>query len=733
MTVSRGSNGKRPSNYVPALLGNGNICLLIGQEGGQKQTEYFDYGKYFGSVLPMIWWAGRRYDDPLRKLIPFGHFETEMKMGKKNINQAAKAAWEQELNVDKGLVRTLSTYDEMHVLTSNFVTFDHNLVVVHKEVKGDHALANLELLFRYILHSSMKEHSLPAQMRAEARWDSEQKILQVHYRIDDSRNYQGVVLLFSDVEVEARIEGNRFELRSRSPKNFEANFFLLLMDNQEATSYLEEAIELARVIKKDGYQRVLQKHLKDWERFWSRSYINLPDKDLVSIWKTCLYHIRSSATKWSIPTGILETHWWGKFFFDEIFAYLALVSSNHIKLAERVPKFRLQTLSKALEMTKGAGARYPWESTEQGDEASPPGPWRNEVHLMAIIASECWTHYLYTQDLEFLRQIYPVIKECAEYLRQWHVYELSEDKAVIGACTDLDEALFPVRNPLYTLSGTIHTLRIASQASQILGLDEDLPSIWRELARKLENTLPCDGEKYIPFEGASHQSLGCLGIVFPFCLLSPQDPIVRKTIFDFMNRCRTLTGWRPSSHKDFYLKSIMGEKMEEKESWIWNSAWLATCLARMEEGELFHQVFEKIKPLTDAFGSLSEVKTSKQTLHHWFVTAAGSYVYALNEALVQSSPEEIRILPAVPRKWDEISFKLSCQGNVKVEIKFSQGRVRQLCLSSSLKQRRRIVIPEGLVGIQYQVSGGKLACLGTKDKKTIFEAKFKGSFTIKFK
>lgn len=731
--IVRGSDNKRPSNYVPALLGNGNICLLIGEEGGQKQTEYFDYGKYFGSVLPMIWWAGRRYDGPLRKLIPFGHFETEIKMGKKNINQAAKAAWEQELDVDKGLVRTLWTYDEMHELTSNFVAFDHNLVVVHKEVKPEQTLANLELVFRYILHSSMKEHSLPAQMRAETRWDSEQKILQVHYRVDGSTNYQGVVLLFSDVEVEARIDGNTFELRSSSPQDFEANFFLLLMDNQEASNYLEEAIKLARVIKKDGYQRVLQKHLKDWQRFWSRSYINLPDKDLVSIWKTCLYHIRSSTTKWSIPTGILETHWWGKFFFDEIFAYLALVSSNHIKLAERVPKFRLQTLSKALEMTKGAGARYPWESTEQGDEASPPGPWRNEVHLMAIIALECWTHYLYTQDLEFLRQIYPVIKECAEYLRQWHVYELSEDKAVIGACTDLDEALFPVRNPLYTLSGTIHTLRTASQASQILGIDEDLRSIWRELARKLKNTLPCDGEKYIPFEGASHQSLGCLGIVFPFCLLSPQDPIVRNTIFDFMNRCRTLTGWRPSSQKDFYLKSIIGEKMEEKESWIWNSAWLATCLARMEEGELLHQVFEKIKPLTDAFGSLSEVKTSKQTLHHWFVTAAGSYVYALNEALVQSSPEEIRILPAVPRKWDEISFKLSCQGNVKVEMNLCKGRIRQLGLSSSLKQRRRIVIPEGLVGIQYQVSGGRLVCRGTKDKKAIFEAKFKGSLTVKFK
>lgn len=111
----------------------------------------------------MIWWAGRRYDDPLRKLIPFGHFETLVKINGVDTKQTQRTLWEQELNVDGGFVKTTSTYKRARGSTVSFVPFNQNLIAVHKEIEvADDAPANLQLILHYALHETGKEDLLPA-------------------------------------------------------------------------------------------------------------------------------------------------------------------------------------------------------------------------------------------------------------------------------------------------------------------------------------------------------------------------------------------------------------------------------------------------------------------------------------------------------------------------------------------------------------------------------------------
>lgn len=727
MHLIKSLDGTIPSNYVPPLIGNGSLCLLVDYTGAQIQKEYFDYGPYFGALVPMIWWAGRRYDDPLRKLIPFGHFETLVKINGVDTKQIQRTSWEQELNVDGGFAKTTLTYRRARDLTVSFVPFNQNLIVLHKEIEVvDDVPANLQLTLHYVLHETGKEDELPHRMTINPRWNPELGALEVFYKVDGVREYEGFVALFSDVKVDAEMLDNKFKLHANFRGEAEVTFYLLFMDN-ENPNYLEETIKLIRTIKREGYSKILKKHAADWSEFWSRSYVNLPDKDLADVWRTCLYHIRCSTTRWSIPVGVLETHWWGKYFHDELFPYTALVSSNHVELAERVPMFRLKTLNRALRVTGGKGARYSWESTEDGDEGCPPSPTLYEIHHIATIALECWIHYLYTHDLKFLRKVYPVIKECAEYLRLWHVYEIDKDKAIIGACTDLDESIFPVRKPFYTCCGATCAFSIASKASQLLGVDEKLRSVWKKLAEKLLDNLPFDGEKYVPFDGANHQSLGVLGVIFPFSVLDPEDERVRKTVFDYMGRCRSTMGWRPTSRseKDAFF-------VGEGEGWIWNSAWLATCLARMGEGRLTYDVLKKIVSATDAFGSVSEAKTAERTIHHWFTTGAGAYVYALNEALIQSTLDEVRILPAASPGWSNLSFKLLCQGKLTVETRIVNGKLRELNMVSPVETSRKILIPGGLVSKKYKALGGEFVFLGLKNKKALFQAHFRRALTVKF-
>ena len=366
--------------------------------------------------------------------------------------------------------------------------------------------------------------------------------------------------------------------------------------------------------------------------------------------------------------------------------------------------FRFKTLNSALKVTGGKGARYPWESTESGDEGTPPGPWMYEVHHIAVIALESWIHFLYTQSKDFLKNIaYPVIKECAEYFRLWHVYEINEEKAMIGACTDLDETVFPVKNPVYTSCGIIRTFLIAAKASEILKTDNKLRLLWRRLAEKLLRNLPFDGEKYIPFHGATHQSLCSLGILFPFEVLNPEDERVRRTVFDYRKRCHSTVGWKGGS-----TEAYRGQNS------IWNTAWLAICLARMGEGELAYDALKRATLLTNTFGSVNEQLIDGRVQRPWFTTGAGAYAYALNEMLVQSTLTEIKILPAIPSKWRNLSFKLRCKGNILIEVKVFDGLVKEISLESPKETSREVLIPKNLIREKYKIEGGTIE--GIKDK-----------------
>ena len=84
----------------------------------------------------------------------------------------------------------------------------------------------------------------------------------------------------------------------------------------------------------------------------------------------------------------------------------------------------------------------------------------------------------------------------------------------------------------------------------------------------------------------------------------------------------------------------------------------------------------------------------------WFSTASGNVVYALNQVLLQSRGDEIRIAAGVPAEWKDYSFKLACHGNLLVEVVVKDGRLVGLRLlpgDNNEECLRTLVIPSCLV------------------------------------
>jgi alpha-L-fucosidase 2 len=60
--------------------------------------------------------------------------------------------------------------------------------------------------------------------------------------------------------------------------------------------------------------------------------------------------------------------------------------------------------------------------------------------------------------------------------------------------------------------------------------------------------------------------------------------------------------------------------------------------------------------------------------------------------LVQSSPQEIHLLPALPKSWNSGSVKgLKARGGFEVDLTWSQGRLKQLVIKSVLGGKTSLV------------------------------------------
>jgi len=672
------SSNKADSNrYIPPIAGNGELCYLVDYTGGQRQNPY--NGGYF-ELYPAIWWAGKRYDNHQYTMVPFGYFENLVFTE----NQLKILSWEQHLNPEEGTVISriiLDNKSEEEITV--FSPFKERIIVVKQKIinNGD---KNFKAGISYVLSPPGKSSELPKRMIMSRELKSYGTT--IRFSIDGYEQYTGAVILFSDQKTEALFKNSTTVklIRNISEKDkiTELTFYILFHDNKDSRS-IKEKLEYIKSTD------IFQTHKEGWRDFHKKGYITIPDKKYERQWKTSLYHLRISSTAWSVPTGIFDTHWSGRYFYDEFYSFHALLSSGHSDLSRKIPVFRRNTLDKALYRTWNQGAQYAWESIEDGNDGCPHGASLNELHHCGMIALECWLQHLYSPNIEFLRNIaYPVIKNTAEFYRKWMVIELDNGTAIIQKCVDMDESIVPVLNPFYTSCSAISNFRIASQAAKLLNTDTELILVWDELARMLEKTLPNENNAFIPFQGAGETSILVLGILYPFALYPRNNEKIKNTVYDFMKRVKNEWGYPAGSSEKY-----------KNQSWTWSSGLLATCLNLLGDAENAQKALSCSLNPVGTFGCMCEHYKYDKKIYTvpWFTTASGVYIYALNTMLLQSESDTINLLPSTPNNWKDVEFLLQAQGDIMVNARLKEGKLCFLKLqdtSQTSRNNNRVIIVE---------------------------------------
>jgi hypothetical protein len=579
---------------------------------------------------PEIFRAGVRYDDRGHNLVSFGRFEQDIS----GIGELIK--WNQTLDVRNAITTTHCEYKNGLIVDSEiFCHLEHNVIAIRKRVSGN---PTPEFTFRYQLGSPR---------RMSLRYDRDR----IHYNIDEGQ-YESTIALWSD-KLERIDDG---VLRGCAKE-----FCVFIAFDEANIDWCENK----------GFDELFASHQEAWKEYWDESYIDIPDKKMQEVYYVAQYHLRLMSTKWSLAITMNNNAWSGRYFAcDEYYGFRGLLSSGHMEVARRVPEFRHATLDFAKFRVSGhdktlenGAAHYPWEALEDGREGAPDGFWQQHVLHMAHVALECSDYYRYSGDMDFLKDKgYAVIKACALYFDLMAIYRQSDGTVKLGKCTDF-ERLGPGReNAFMSMCSAISTCEVAAEMAELLEIDLDLATHWRELAVALRAALPHDGKKYVPYPGCEQKSISVFTGTFPYPVLLWDDSKQEAALQDYCEH-----------EHEFGNMYRVGKGV-----CTWYATLKAIVYARNRTSAQAYELLEDVAH--NNTGCHSEIHEIYEFHHHpWFSTAEGNYVQAINELLLQIDKKgHVRISPGVPADWQDYAFKLQGPGGRKIEVKCCNGDLTRI-------------------------------------------------------
>ena len=649
--------------YSPPILANGDIGMMIDYRNCQFQdTKGLEILRSVcGEYFPATCREGRRVIGD--KLLTLGRVEEAVTVGG---TVSKPVRWRQRLDIFTGESEVENEYvGGGRVDSTAFVAQGWPVFAVEKRFSGN--------IDRYAFLWAFKRPGLSGKPPIGAPFEIRPG--EISWRVDrpekkvagglagvpvmkDMSVTGRIVLRCSDPSARVTCDGDTIRAtieRPRGAVSFVVSFFDSLDD------------EATRTAEPPDYAALKTAHERAWAAYWSTSRIDIPDKRLERTYYTALYNLKCWSTRWTVPIGILPTHWEGKF-FGFGFNAAAFAGAGKLEEAKKIGRFWASLLPVAKARCGSAapgrdvdsGIRYAWQVLEDGREGGSSGRWLDHYVHLGTIPADCWNAYAYTQDRAFLQEVYPVIRGCAQYFQSWLVQETRDGRTILGPVCDLERLPCPARNAFLTTCGAIYDFEKAAEAAEILGVDAEKTAEWRRLAAELRRDLPRNDERYLAFEKYEEGSVGTLAGLFPYGVVPRTDALQRKTV-DWFDRHGIRVG-------NMYN---VGTRI-----CTWYAAWLADDFARLGDGEGAYRNLALACGSVGFFNEIYEINEPAYKSVPWCQAPQATMIQALHDMLVQQVDGRLVVAPAVPKAWKDYSFRLRAPGGSVVDAKCVDGELK---------------------------------------------------------
>ena len=244
-----------------------------------------------------------------------------------------------------------------------------------------------------------------------------------------------------------------------------------------------------------------------WKDFWSRSAVEFEDKDFERIWYqnqyflACCLRERKMAPglfgNWS--TGRIGTAWHSDYHMDyncqQVF--WGVFSSNHaeqhLPYVELCQNLMAMSEKYAKEKFGLPGAYFPHSVYPVPSQMAPypVPPWGYQISETPWTVQSLWWQFLYTQDEDYLRHVYPILRAAAQFIAAY-LKRGGDGKYHVIPTVSSENWGFTVdyrlnKDCILDLSLTQFLLDAVVEGSAVLHEDEGERERWEEI---LDNMAP---------------------------------------------------------------------------------------------------------------------------------------------------------------------------------------------------------------------------------------------------
>lgn len=318
-------------------------------------------------------------------------------------------------------------------------------------------------------------------------------------------------------------------------------------------------------------------------------------------------------------------------------------------------------------------------------------PWLS-LHL--------WEHYLFTGDEAFLRESWPVIRDCARFFLDYLVEDPTGAGLISGPSNSPEQGGL-VMGPTMDHQIIRQLLLAAAQAATLLGADDDglVEHFTRTAGRIAPNRIGKHGQLQEWLEDVddprnTHRHVSHLWGVHPGADIT----------------------WR---HPEVFAAARQSLQFRGDAATGWSMGWKTNLWARFLDGDHAHRILSNlIQPVGRAKGqgglypNLFDAHPPFQIDGNFGVTAGiaemllQSHVPVADAAAAGARPRfVIHLLPALPKAWPKGSARgLRARGGIAIDIEWDQGvltRARLVPATSGpieLKLGNRSVTVRGSAG-----------------------------------
>lgn len=440
----------------------------------------------------------------------------------------------------------------------------------------------------------------------------------------------------------------------------------------------ETAIETIRSLMKKKPDTLVETHRRWWHNFYPANFLSVPDGQVEGFYWNQIYKYGSAIREDGIVLD-LQGPWNRKTNWPRIWwnlniqiAYYPVFTANHVNLSKSFTHFidvkRDNFVRNAKEIwgfddcatvphttcyegLRGNGDRAPQQYINPGDFT-----WA--LHLY-------WMQYRYMMDENLIRDqirhaFYPLLKQSVNLYR--HLLQVGKDGKL---------HLPVLHSPEYNKEGDSdnnYNLSILQWACQTLlylneryHFNDPLATEWKRIQDNLV-AYPNDSNGFmigatVPFT-KSHRHWSHLLMIWPFKLLTPDQP----------------------ENKEIVERSLMHWLTVEdgKQIYGWSNAAASLLYSTMGNGS---KAYEQLKA---HHNNKRFVMPNAMYIEGAPVVECALFACrALQEMLLQSSNDQIKIFPSMPDVWKEASFiDLRTEGAFLVSAIRKDGRTRKIEITS---------------------------------------------------